>query len=177
MTRAILLLSCGYVLLAVQLVFPGEAGRAFSTGPLMTGGAILWLLLPWLASVPDRTVGIVTAAVYGLAIDCVGGLHPGLLLGLTVALTVMLQSLPWPALLASSPRIAMSCFVCSLLPAMAVSAVSLTLRPGIVEPKTLVAGLLIVSGTGAMVSAGAVSVCRAVFGVGGESSERSQLAR
>ena len=177
MTRAICLLCCGYVLLAVQLVLPDEAGSAFLTGPLMTGGAVLWLLLPWLASVPDRTIGIVTAAVYGFAIDCVGGLHPGLLLGLTVALTAMLQGLPWPILLKTGPRIALSCFVCSMLPAMAVSAVSLALQPGIVAPKTLVAGLLIVSGSGAMVSAGAVSLCRAVPGVDGENSERQQLAR
>ncbi len=177
MTRAAVLLCCGYVLLAVQLVLASEAGRLAVTGPLITGGAILWLLLPWLAALPDRTIGIVTAAVYGLAIDCVGGLHPGLLLGLTVILTAMLQSLPWPTLLKTGSRIALSCFACSLLPAMAVSAVSLALQPGIVEPKTLVAGLLIVSGTGAVISAGVVSVCRAVFRVDGDVTERSQLAR
>lgn len=164
MTRAIALLCCGYVLLAVQLVLPVEAGRLVAAGPLMTGGAILWLLIPWLAALPDRTLGIITAAVYGLAIDCVGGLHPGLLLGLTVALTAMLQSLPWPTLLKTGPRIALSSFVCSLLPAMAVSAVSLALQPGIVEPKSLVAGLLIVSATGATVSAAIVAASRGVLG-------------
>ncbi len=164
MTRAVALLCCGYVLLAVQLVLPAETGRLAGTGPLVTGGAILWLMVPWLAALPDRTIGIITAAVYGLAIDCVGGLHPGLLLGLTVALTAMLQSLPWPTLLKTGPRIALSCFACSLLPAMAVSAVSLALQPGIVEPKTLVAGLLIVSGTGATVSAVIVTAGRGVLG-------------
>jgi hypothetical protein len=164
MTRAVALLCCGYVLLAVQLVLPTEAGRLVAAGPLMTGGAILWLLLPWLAALPDRTIGIITAAVYGLAIDCVGGLHPGLLLGLTVALTAMLQSLPWPTLLKTGPRIALSCFACSLLPAMAVSAVSLALQPGIIEPKSLVAGLLVVSGTGAAVSAAIVTAGRGVLG-------------
>ena len=164
MTRAVALLCCGYVLLAVQLVLPAEAGRFAATGPLMTGGAILWLLIPWLAALPDRTIGIITAAVYGLAIDCAGGLHPGLLLGLTVALTAMLQSLPWPTLLKTGPHIALSCFACALLPAMAVSAVSLALQPGLVEPKSLVAGLLIVSGTGATVSAVIVTAGRGVLG-------------
>jgi hypothetical protein len=140
MTRAVCLLCCGYVLLAVQLVLPGEAIRVSAASLLITGGAILWLLLPWIAAIPDRSTGVMTAAVYGLAIDCVGGLHPGLLLGSTVALTAMLQSLPWSTLLMTGPRVAASSFVCSLLPAMAVSSVSLVLRPGIVEPKTLVAG-------------------------------------
>jgi len=164
MTRAVCLLCCGYLLLAMQLVLPSEAGRVAADGLPMTGGAILWLLLPWLAALPDRTIGIITAAVYGLAIDCVGGLHPGLLLGLTVVLTAMLQGLPWPTLLKTGPSITLSCFACSLLPAMAVSAVSLALQPGTVEPKTLVAGLLIVSGTGATVSAMIVAAGRSVFG-------------
>lgn len=162
MTRAVVLLCCGYVLLALQLVLPGEAERFGSTGLLPTGGAIVWLLLPWLAACPQRTTGILMAGVYGLSIDCVAGLHPGLLLGLTVVLTVMLQNLPWPTLLKTGPRIAACCFACSLLPAMAVTAVSLATHPGIVASQTLVASLLLVSATGAVISAVIVSLWRGV---------------
>ncbi|MBI1313528.1 hypothetical protein GC176_19735 [bacterium] len=171
------LLCCGYVLLAVQLVLPVEADRLDMTGQLLTGGAIVWLLIPWLAAVPDRRIGILTAAVYGVAIDCLGGLHPGLLLGLTVTLTAMLQSLPWPTLLKSGPRIVASSFVCALLPAMAVTAVSLALQPTAVAPQSLVASLLIASGTGAVVSAASVSLFRGISSAGRETSERTQLAR
>ena len=162
MTRAAVLICCGYVLLALQLVLPGEAGRVAGAAVLPTGGAIAWLLLPWLAAFPHRTGGILLAAAYGLAIDCTGGLHPGLLLGLTVSLTAMLQNLPWPVLLKTAPRIAACSFICALLPAMAVTTVSVALHPGVVDPPSLVIHLLVLSAGGAAAASLIVSVCRGV---------------
>ncbi len=160
MKHAVILLSCGYFLLAMQLVLPTEAGDG---AIVWSGGAIIWLLIPWLASCPQKTLGIVIAGVYGLAADCVSGLHPGIVLGTTVMLTALLQSLPWEALLKTSLRIAASSFVCSLLPAMAVTTLTLALGQVSVEPAAIVGDLVFVSAVGAVGSAILVGLGRRVW--------------
>ncbi|MHC4876256.1 MAG: hypothetical protein ACYTGL_07145 [Planctomycetota bacterium] len=160
MKHAVILLSCGYLLLAMQLVLPTEAGDG---AIVWSGGAIIWLLIPWLASCPQKTLGIVIAGVYGLAADCVSGLHPGTVLGTTVMLTALLQSLPWETLLKTGPRIAACSFVCSLLPAMAVTSVTRALGQVTVEPGSIVADLMVVSAGGAIGSVILVSLGRSVW--------------
>ena len=49
MKHAVILLSCGYLLLAMQLVLPTEAGDG---AIVWSGGAIIWLLIPWAGILP-----------------------------------------------------------------------------------------------------------------------------
>lgn len=164
MIRPLLLLVCGYSLLVLQMVLPVEATGASTHEPVATGGAIAWLLLPWLAAVPNRRTGLMTAGIFGIAFDCIGGLHPGLLLGLTVCFTAVLQNLPWPALMQSCVRIAAMCFACSLVPAVAVCTVLMAMHPGTLDPQTTISSLVLTSATGSVLLTALVCCCRAVSG-------------
>ncbi|NQV27468.1 MAG: hypothetical protein HQ518_24220 [Rhodopirellula sp.] len=136
MTRYFTLLAAAYGLLAIETTLPT------GTGLVTPYGSFVWMLLPWLATLPSPSASIVAAAAYGLMIDAFSNLHPGLLIAGTIASTGVLQRIISPKSLETPLKIFVVSVACGILMAMLVATCSMATRPAPVAPSFLASSIL-----------------------------------
>lgn len=134
--------------------------------PELTGssrfGVLQWAVLPFAALMLSRSTAVVFAAVYGLAMDALGGGRLGVCLILSVLGVLALQRLSTPSALSSLGRSVALTLVSSVGLSMSLFAVEslLHLRESeamrAITPEMLVTQLLLTASAGAVV-AGLVS--------------------
>lgn len=135
MTKYVTLLIAAYVLLTIETSFQ------IDTGLVSPCGSFVWMLLPWLATIPSPSHSIFAAAVYGLMIDAASSHHPGLMIAVSVVSVCVLQRVLTPKSLESPIRIFTTSLLCSCLMAMLVATVSMLTSSSPVNPLTLTASI------------------------------------
>lgn len=155
MMRYLTLLIAAYGLLAIETSLQTE------TGLVTPFGSFVWMLLPWLATLPSPATSILAAASYGLMIDAVSNHHPGLLIALTIICVCVLQRLITPKVLESSLRVFLTCLTCGCLMAMLVATASMLTGSSEVIPSALVSSIVISSVIAALFSTIGVTLVRA----------------
>lgn len=135
MTKYATLLIAAYGLLAI------ETSLQTDTGLVSPCGSFVWMLLPWLGTMPSRSASIVAAAAYGLMMDAVSSHPPGLMIAVSIVAVCMLQRVLSPKALESSTRIFLTSLLCSCLMAMLVATVSMLTSSSPVNPLTLTASI------------------------------------
>jgi hypothetical protein len=153
MTRYLTLLIAAYGLIAIETSLQTE------TGLVSPYGSFVWMLLPWLATVPSPSSSIVAAALYGLMIDAVSNHHPGLLIAATIIAVCILQRMITPKSLESLPRVFLVSTACGCLLAMLVATCSLLTTSSPVNPSVLLTSIAISS----IIAATFSTLCSAVF--------------
>jgi len=138
MTRYIGLLVAAYALVVVETSLQTE------TGLVTPYGSFVWMLLPWLATLPSPSHSIIAAAFYGLMIDAVSNHHPGLMIAATILSTCILQRVITPKSLETTLRVFVVSFACACLMAMLVATVSMLTTSSSVTLSTL-AGSIVMS--------------------------------
>ena len=154
MTRSVGLLIAAYALVIVETSLQTE------TGLVTSYGSFVWMLLPWLATLPSRSASIVTAAFYGLMIDSVSNHHPGLMITATILSTCILQRVITPKSLETTLRVFVVSFACGCLMAMLVATCSTIAASSSVNPTELLSGIAISSGFAAFLATSIVTVVR-----------------
>ncbi|MDA0283049.1 MAG: hypothetical protein O3B13_05595 [Planctomycetota bacterium] len=145
MTRYFTLLLAAYGLLAIESSLRPE------TGLVTPHGSFVWMLLPWLATLPNTTHAVLAATIYGLTLDAFSSHQPGLLMAVTIVATCVLQRAITAAALETSSRIFIVSFVCGCLMAMLVAASSILAGASTAAPEQLAASIAISSALAAAV--------------------------
>lgn len=153
MTRCLTLLVAAYWLVAIETTLQLE------TGLVTPYGSFVWMLLPWLATLPTPSTSILAAALYGLLIDACSNHHPGLMIAVTLASSCVLQRVLTEKSLSTPLRLLMVSFVCGCLMSMFVATCSLLVGGSASAPGELVR-LIVTSSGGA-----AVLVTSAALGI------------
>ena len=125
-----------YVLIAIETSLQTE------TGLVTPYGSFVWMLLPWLATLPSSG-SIFASAFYGLMIDAVSNHHPGLLIAATVIAVCIMQRMITPKSLESSPRVFLVSMLSGCLLAMLVATCSLLTASSPVDPSALLTSIAI----------------------------------
>lgn len=154
MTRYIALLAAAYGLLAI------ESSQASAAGLFTPHGSFVWMLLPWLATLPNATHAVLSAAIYGLMLDAFSNHHPGLLMAATIAATCVLQRVIASKSLETSPRVFIVSFVCGCLMAMLVATCSILAGGSSTSPAELAGSIAASSAFAAVVMTVVVGVFR-----------------
>ncbi|MFP6764341.1 MAG: hypothetical protein VB858_12010 [Planctomycetaceae bacterium] len=97
----------------------------------------IWLLIPWFAVLLPGASGVIVATIYGLLADCLASGPPGVLAGICIAGTYLLQRALDGKSLRSFPRVVSICFVSSLFLSMLLTTVRLLLEPQQIDAKLL----------------------------------------
>jgi hypothetical protein len=155
MTRYLTLLIAAYGLLAIETALQTE------TGLVTPFGSFVWMLLPWLATLPSPSTSILAAAGYGLMIDAVSNHQPGLLIAVTIVAVSILQRLITPKALGSSQRVFLTSLACGCLMAMLVATVSMLMGSSPVVSSVLVSSIIISSVTAALFTTFVATLARA----------------
>lgn len=153
MTRYVTLLIAAYSLTAIETSLQAE------TGLVTPYGSFVWMLLPWLATLPSSSTSIFAAAFYGLMIDAVSNHHPGLLIAATIIAVCILQKKIAPKSLESAPRVFVVSMACGCLLAMLVAMCSLLTTSSPANPSGVLTSIFISS----IVAATFSTLCSAVF--------------
>lgn len=154
MTRYIVLLLAAYGLLAVESALPPDFALA------TPHGSFLWMLLPWLATLPSPNSAIIAAAGYGLMLDALTNHHPGLLIAVTiVAVSVMRWGITETAL-ETSPRVFIVSFLCSTVLAMLSATCTLLTGTLSATPVVLLTSIAAASAFAALITTGIVASYR-----------------
>lgn len=151
-----------FLLLGAWLLLAIESVAVSATGLGDPGGAFVWLLLPWLATAPNRTGGIVAAAGFGLMIDCLSAFPIGCFMAVAVIAAAGLQKVIDQSALKSGVRIFCVCLACSLLTTMSVRMVTLLLESRPVNSPTVFFSIVAAAASGALAVSIAVSAKRFV---------------
>ena len=122
--RKILMLLLSALLL---LVAETASARWVSTHGLTV--AFVWLMIPWFAVLLPRAPGVIAAMVYGLLADCLASGTPGVLAGVCIAGTYLLQRVLDGKSLQTFLSVVTVSFVCSLFLAMLLTTVRLLFQP------------------------------------------------
>jgi hypothetical protein len=146
MTRYLTLLVAAYTLIAIETTVQSE------TGLVAPFGSFVWMLLPWLATLPSPSASVLAAAFYGLLIDACSNHHPGLLIAATIVSTCVLQRMIAPKSLESPLRVFVVSFACGCLMAMLVATCSLLAGGSSAAPNDLVRAIAIPSTIAAVFS-------------------------
>lgn len=160
MTRYVTLLIAAYLLIAIETSLQTE------TGLVTPYGSFVWMLLPWLATLPSPSASIFASAFYGLMIDAVSNHHPGLLIGATVIAVCIMQRMITSKSLESSPRVLLVSIVSGCLLAMLVATCSLLTASSPVNPSALLTSIaisLIVAATVSTLASVAIRGCGNMF--------------
>lgn len=156
MTRYVTLLIAAYALIAIETSLQTESG-------LVTPyGSFVWMLLPWLATLPSPSASIFASAFYGLMIDAVSNHNPGILIAATIIAVCILQRMITPKSLKSAPRIFFVSMVSGCLLAMLVATCSLLTASLPVDPSVLLTSIaisLIVAATVSTLSSVVIRSC------------------
>ncbi len=156
MTRYVTLLIAAYALIAIETSLQTESG-------LVTPyGSFVWMLLPWLATLPSPSASIIASAFYGLMIDAVSNHHPGMLIVATIIAVCILQRMITPKSLESARRIFFVSMVSGCLLAMLVATCSLLTASSPVDPSVLLTSIaisLIVAATVSTLSSVVIRSC------------------
>lgn len=156
MTRYVTLLIAAYALITIETSLQTESG-------LVTPyGSFVWMLLPWLATLPSPSVSIFASALYGLMIDAVSNHNPGMLIAVTIIAVCVLQRMITPKSLESAPRILFVSIVSGCLLAMLVATCSLLTASLPVDPSVLLTSIaisLIVAATVSTLSSVVIRSC------------------
>jgi hypothetical protein len=145
-TRYFALLAAAYGLLAI------ESSQVSAAGLFTPHGSFVWMLLPWLATLPNSKHAVLAAAMYGLMLDALSNHHPGLLMASTIVATCVLQRVITSAALETLPRVFVVSFACGSLMAMLVATCSI-LAGGSYESSVVLAGSIAASSVFAAVVA------------------------
>lgn len=160
MIRYVTLLIAAYVLIAIETSLQTE------TGFVTPYGSFVWMLLPWLATLPSSSASIFASAFYGLMIDAVSNHHPGVLIAATIIAVCVLQRMITPKSLESSPRVFLVSMVSGCLLAMLVATYSLLTASAPVDPAALLTTIaisLIVAATVSTLSSAVIRGCGNMF--------------
>lgn len=154
MTRYIGLAIAAYTLVIVETSLQTE------TGLVTPFGSFVWMLLPWLATQPSRSVSILAAAAYGLLIDSASNHHPGLMIAASILSTCILQRVITPRSLETASRAFLTSFACSCLMAMLVATGSILAQSSAANPAELTTGIAVSSAFAALLTTSVVTVVR-----------------
>jgi len=156
MTRYVTLLIAAYALIVIETSMHTESG-------LVTPyGSFVWMLLPWLATLPSPSASIFASAFYGLMIDAVSNHSPGMLIAATIIAVCILQRMITPKSLESAPRIFFVSIASGCLLAMLVATCSLLTASLPVDPSVLLTSIaisLIVAATVSTLSSVVIRSC------------------
>jgi len=156
MNRYVTLLIAAYALIAIETSLQTESG-------LVTPyGSFVWMLLPWLATLPSPSASIFASAFYGLMIDAVSNHSPGVLIAVTIIAVCILQGMITPKLLESAPGIFFVSMVSGCLLAMLVATCALLTASSTVDLSVLLISIaisLIVAATVSTLSSVVIRSC------------------
>jgi len=154
MTRYVLMLFAAYGLLAIESALPQSFAMATPYG------TFLWMLLPWLATLPDTNTAILASAVYGLMLDALTGHHPGLLIAVTVIAVCVLRQVISTAALETCPRVFIVSFICGTVMAMLLATSSILAGTLSVSPVELITSITVSTASASLVAATMVTMFR-----------------
>jgi len=153
-TRYLALLAAAYCLLAI------ESSQVSAAGLFTPHGSFVWMLLPWLATLPNSKHAVLAAAIYGLMLDAISSHHPGLLMAVTIVTTCVLQRVITSAAVETSPRVFIVSFACGCLMAMLVATSSILVGGSSSSPIELAGSIAASSAFAAVVTTVVVGVFR-----------------
>jgi len=89
----------------------------------------VWLIIPWFAVLLPRAPGVIAATIYGLLADCLANGTPGVLAGVCIAGTYLLQRVLDARSLQTCLQVLIVSFLCSLFLSMLLVTLKLLLQP------------------------------------------------